>query len=164
MALLDEFHAHPSAGMREVMRTAMAARRQPLLLMITTAGADLSSACYEEHNYAEAVLRGEVKAPTFFPLLYNLDDKENGWQDPKNWVMANPNLEVSVSARDIKSEIDELAGKPQKMNSFLQKRMCVWVSGVETWINQERWKACAMMSFDFEKIVKKPKPPCLCGD
>ncbi len=54
--IFDELHAQPNRELADVMQTSMGARRQPLMVYITTAGHDRKSVCWEIWKYAEAVL------------------------------------------------------------------------------------------------------------
>jgi len=68
--IFDELHAQPNRKLVDVMATSMGARRQPLLVYITTAGYDRKSVCWELWKYAEAVRDGAIKDPTFLPMIY----------------------------------------------------------------------------------------------
>ncbi|MFN9959307.1 MAG: terminase large subunit domain-containing protein, partial [bacterium] len=68
--IFDELHAQPNRELADVMQTSMGARRQPLMVYITTAGHDRKSVCWEIWKYAEAVLTGAVKDETFLPAIY----------------------------------------------------------------------------------------------
>ena len=67
------------------------ARMQPLYFLITTAGTDTHSICYETHQKAMDILEGRKIDPTFYPVIYGAADTED-WTDPKVWKKANPCL------------------------------------------------------------------------
>jgi hypothetical protein len=66
--LFDELHAQPNRDLWDVMKTSTGARRKPLMVMITTAGYDRESICWEQHEYAQKVLSGVIDDPEFFRL------------------------------------------------------------------------------------------------
>lgn len=60
---------------------------QPLFFLITTAGTDRNSICYEVHQKADDILRGKKIDPTFYPVIYGIKDDDN-WADESNWYKA----------------------------------------------------------------------------
>jgi len=95
--LLDELHAWRDhhKPFFDTMVTASGARRQPMLMIITTEGDTNSKLWMNERNYCYGVLSDFYKDETLFAMLYALDEKDQ-WDDPTNWIKANPNLGVSV--------------------------------------------------------------------
>ena len=82
-------HGVKDRNLYEVMRQSMSARRQPLLIMITTAGTVRECIFDDMYNYAAQVADGTIADPHFLPVLYELDDRSE-WTDPAAWVKANP--------------------------------------------------------------------------
>ncbi len=82
------------------MTTGMGAREQPMTLIITTAGYDITSPCYEKRTQVVEILRrtrnGEENE-TIFGLIYGLDDDDD-WTTPEALIKANPNYGISVKA------------------------------------------------------------------
>lgn len=142
--IVDEYHAHPDNSMLEVMQSAVGARRQPLIYIITTAGFDKNSVCYqEEHLLAEKVLERSMEPvpESFFCIIYTLDE-EDDWTDPKVWIKANPNLGVSVSWRYLEERIQEALISPAKQNKIKTKNLNIWTQAESRWILDTVWKAC----------------------
>lgn len=75
-AIVDELHAHKTRGVFDLMETGTSARRQPLLFAITTAGTDQSatSICWEQHVYAEQILRKIIADDTYFAFIACMDE------------------------------------------------------------------------------------------
>ena len=94
--IFDELHAQPNRKLYDVMMTSMGARRQPLMVFLTTAGYDRHSICWEVHQYAEKVRDGIIDDPSFLPVIYAAEPDEP-WDDPATWARANPGLGKSVS-------------------------------------------------------------------
>lgn len=149
--VVDEVHALTDSSIRDAMRTAMGSRTQPLLWEITTAGADRTSFCYNERQFVEAVLRGQIDAPRRFGVIYHLD-KDSEWRDPANWIKANPCLGVSVSEADIADEALEAEHVPAKLNNFLRKRMNVWAAASDAWVDMNAWVECAAPTLSLQSL------------
>lgn len=89
--VMDELHAIKDRKLYEVMYESMGSRRQPMMVMITTAGTVRESIFDEIYKHANEVLDGIVEDDTFFPLMYELDDRSE-WTDESKWIKANPGL------------------------------------------------------------------------
>lgn len=88
--VLDEVHAQPNRKLYDVLTKGSGdAREQPLFFLITTAGTDKESICYELHMKALDLLAGRKIDHTFYPVVYGLTD-EDDWHDEANWYKANP--------------------------------------------------------------------------
>lgn len=140
-ALLDEVHAHPNRELYDVIKSALGARRQPMIYQITTAGFDLSGFGYEQHQYAEQVLEGVFEDDEFLAIIYTVDDPGK-WEDPVEWAKANPNLGVSVYPDQLKAAAEQARRKPTEQPNFKTKRLNIWVVGGEKWIPVSDWIAC----------------------
>lgn len=80
--VFDELHTQPNRKLFDVMTKGSGdARTQPLYFLITTAGTDTQSICYETHSKAEDILEGRKTDPTFYPVIYGAE-KEDDWTDP----------------------------------------------------------------------------------
>ena len=90
--IFDELHAQPNRELWDVLTDGSGiAREQPLIFVITTAGWDRNSICWEIHNYALQVIKGIIKDKHFLAMIYSLDEKAD-WQDEANWFRVNPSL------------------------------------------------------------------------
>lgn len=87
--IVDEYHAHRTDEVYDVMQTSMGARQQPLMLIITTAGLDTSVPCFAYRKTMTQVLDGSVDADRNFAIIYTLDDIEEV-DNPTMWLKANP--------------------------------------------------------------------------
>ena len=94
--VLDEVHAQPNRKLYDVLTKGSGdAREQPLYFLITTAGTDKESICYELHTKALDILDGRKIDHTFYPVVYGLRDDED-WHDEANWYKANPSLGQTI--------------------------------------------------------------------
>lgn len=87
--VFDELHTQPNRKLFDVMTKGSGdARMQPLYFLITTAGTDTHSICYETHQKAKDIIEGRKIDPTFYPVIYGADESDD-WTDPKVWKKAN---------------------------------------------------------------------------
>ena len=153
-AIVDELHAHKSSELYEVLETSTGARRQPLMLSITTAGTDETSFCYEQHEYAEKILSGVLSDDTFFSYIATLDEGD-AWDDPSVWIKANPNLGVSVKRTTIEEAVATAKSSPRKQNAVRRYRLNQWTRAETRFIDLARWDAGAseLMPAEIEKLT-----------
>lgn len=143
-AVIDELHAHKNREMYDILDTATGSRRQPLICMITTAGVDRTSICFEHHEYTQKVLERLVEDDSHFGLIYTLDDEddwETNWSDETLWIKANPNLGVSKKWDDMRRKATRAKEMPAALNAFLRKELDLWTQAETAWMNMERWLA-----------------------
>ena len=118
------------------------ARMQPLYFLITTAGTDTNSICYETHQKAVDILEGRKKDSTFYPVIYGAEMDED-WTDPKVWKKANPSLGETIGMDKVKAACESARQNPGEENSFRQLRLNQWVKQAVRWMPMEKWDACA---------------------
>ncbi len=136
--LIDELHAHRTRAVVDVLETATGARRQPLVVEITTSGSDQSSICYEHHGYSERVLADTVQDDTWLAFIASIDQGD-AWDDPKVWAKANPNYGVSVKPDDLQRKADKAKKLPAAQNAFKRLHLDVWTQQVTRWITLGLW-------------------------
>ena len=146
-AIVDEYHEADSPDLVEAMQTGMGARAQPLLLMITTAGSNTGSPCYQQHQEAAQVLEGVVTDDQLFTCMWGIDD-EDDWRTEEALVKANPNIGVSVSVEYLRDQQQQAIQSARKQASVLIKHFCRWISARHPWINPEHWHPCALPKVD----------------
>jgi phage terminase large subunit-like protein len=139
--IFDELHAQKTRELWDALRYGGAARREPLLISITTAGWDTTSICYEQHEYAEKVLKGDIEDDAFFGLIYAAD-KDDDPLDPKAWKKANPSLGETIQESDMRQAAQEAVASPVKLNAFKRYRLNIWTEQADRWIAPDAWAAC----------------------
>ena len=140
--IVDEYHAHKDNGMLDVMRSGMAARTQPLVFIITTAGFNKNYPCYAYRQNAKNVINGIVDDDSIFAMIFEMD-AEDDWTDPKNWEKANPNLGVSVDYEYLAGEVKDAQNRPEAVRGVKTKNLNMWVDAETTWILDEIWQRCS---------------------
>ncbi len=118
------------------------ARTQPLYFLITTAGTDTNSICYETHQKAKDILEGRKINPTFYPVIYGADEADD-WTDPAVWKKANPSFGITVGIDKVEAACESAKQNPGEENSFRQLRLNQWVKQAVRWMPMEKWDACS---------------------
>lgn len=141
--VFDELHTQPNRKLFDVMTKGSGdARMQPLYFLITTAGTDTHSICFETHQKALDILEGRKIDPTFYPVLYGAGDTED-WTDPKVWLKANPSLGETIGMDKVEAACESAKQNPGEENSFRQLRLNQWVKQAVRWMPMDKWDACA---------------------
>lgn len=141
-AVIDELHAHKTRTMVDVIDTATGARRQPLIVEITTAGFDRESVCWQHHEYTRQVVEGTVEDDSWFGTIYSID-KDDDWADESAWAKANPNLGVSVKIDDLRRKCKRAKEIPAEQNPFKRLHLDVWTDQATLWMDLDKWDTCA---------------------
>ena len=132
--VFDELHTQPNRKLFDVMTKGSGdARMQPLYFLITTAGTDTKSICYETHQKAKDLLEGRKIDPTFYPVIYGADENDD-WTDPKVWKKANPSLGITVGIDKVKAACESAKQNPAEENAFRQLRLNQWVKQAVRWM------------------------------
>ena len=135
--VLDEVHAQPNRKLYDVLTKGSGdAREQPLFFLITTAGTEKESICYELHTKAVDILAGRKIDPTFYPVVFGLTD-EDDWHDEKNWYKANPSLGQTIQIDRVREAYREALQNPAEENVFKQLRLNMWVSSLTRFIPEQ---------------------------
>jgi phage terminase large subunit-like protein len=141
--VFDELHTQPNRELFDVMTKGSGdARMQPLYFLITTAGTDTHSICYEVHQKAMDILEGRKHDPTFYPVIYGASEQDD-WTDPKVWKKANPSLGITVGIDKVKAACESAKETPSEENVFRQLRLNQWVKQSVRWMPMDKWDACA---------------------
>ena len=136
--IVDEYHAHRTDEVYDVMQTSMGARQQPLMLIITTAGLNTSVPCYAYRKTMTKVLDGSLDADRNFAIIYTLDDPEEV-DDPAMWVKANPCYGISLSEEWLGDQYDKMKREPSKIANIMTKSFNVWMDAPTVWIPDAMW-------------------------
>ena len=141
--VFDELHTQPNRKLYDVMTQGSGdARTQPLYFLITTAGTDTHSICYEVHQKAKDIIEGKKIDPTFYPVIFGADESDD-WTDPETWAKANPSLGVIVDIEKVRAACESAKQNPGEENSFRQLRLNQWVKQAVRWMPMKKWEACS---------------------
>lgn len=144
LTVCDEIAAWPGdAGLKqyEVLKSALGARRQPLLLSISTAGY-IDDGIYDELiKRSTALLSGDSRERRLLPVLYMIDDPTK-WADINELTKANPNLGVSVSVDYMLEEIAVAETSHSRRCEFLAKYCNIKQNSSQAWFSAEDVRGC----------------------
>ena len=144
LTVCDEIASWPGDGglkQYEVLKSALGARRQPMLLSISTAGY-VNDGIYDEMvKRSTAVIMGTSKENRLAPFLYMIDDVEK-WNDINELKKANPNMGVSVSVDYMLEEIAVAEGSLSKKTEFLTKYCNIKQNSSQAWLTAQDVKKC----------------------
>jgi phage terminase large subunit-like protein len=146
LGIVDEYHAHPNSDVYDVIESGMGARREPLMLVPTTAGERRQGACWDLETDAVKVLEGigedEGAGDDLFAYVARLDDGDE-WTNEAVWPKANPNLGVSVHLEKLRVGAKVARRRVGALNEFLRKHMNLWTEVSTAWLPMPVWDACA---------------------
>ncbi|MBQ3231117.1 MAG: terminase large subunit [Clostridia bacterium] len=134
--VIDELHGIKDRNLYEVMKQSQSARRQPLLIMITTAGTVRECIFDDMYAYACNIVDGVYKDHTFLPILYELDNREE-WTQPEAWQKANPALGTIKKLDDLQTKIARARNSPNDLRGLLVKDFNVRDTLSTAWLNFE---------------------------
>lgn len=138
--LIDELHVVDERLVR-VLTSGFGGRKDFLTWMITTAGDDQTSLCYDEWQYALQVRDGVVDDPTYLPVIHAADPDDD-WTDEATWRKAMPALGDFCNIEFIREEFRNARERPRFENTFRQLYLNQWTEQAERWLQVEKWKAC----------------------
>jgi len=137
LCIIDELHAIKDRQLYEVMKQGMSSRRQPLLVMITTAGIVRECIFDDIYEYANNVLYGTLpngKDDTFLPVMYELDDRQE-WADMSCWVKANPGLGTIKQYTYLAEQVERAKNEKNALNGIICKDFNIREGVSGTWLN-----------------------------
>ena len=160
--VFDEIHAQPNRALFDVMTFGSGdAREQPLFVYITTAGDDPDrvSIGWELHEKAEGILLGIRNDPTFYPVIFGIDEEnkriwrgwdylqlpetedKNYWKDPKIISIVNPSVGNIIKLDTVQESLQKVQGNEADERIFKQLRMNIWVKyKASKWLPQSTWE------------------------
>lgn len=131
--LIDEYHAAKNSKVRDVIKSSMGMRNNPHLCTITTAGFDKTLPCYKLRSTSIEILNKLKTDDSMFIAIYSLDDKDN-WTDKDNWVKCTPNLNVTVTSKYIKEQVQSAINNPSEEVGVKTKTLNLWCDVADVWL------------------------------
>ena len=149
VVIFDEFHTFgpPEQELYDALTTGSVARRQPIIIIITTAGVDEYSLCGREYEYACRVRDRLVEDITYLPLIYELP-READWADETLWHLANPTLGEIVKLESLREACNKALVMPSEQTTWRRLNCNQWVNASDIWIPTDAWDRCAWTGTD----------------
>lgn len=131
--LVDEYHSAKNSRVRDVIKSSMGMRQNPHLCTITTAGFDKTLPCYKLRTTAIEILNGLKTDDSMFIAIYSLDDTDD-WTDENNWIKCTPNLNVTVTSKYIREQVQSAINNPSEEVGVKTKTLNLWCDSSSVWI------------------------------
>ncbi len=160
IAIADEIHAYKSPKQYNIIKEAMKAYTNKLMIGITTAGDNMSSFCYRKLEYCKKILDGTVKDEQYFVFICKADEDEEGEVDYTNPIeheKANPAYGVSIRQEDILNDSLQAMNDPQQRKDFLAKSMNIYTSAMKAYFNLDEFRnSDKEYNWTLEELAKLP--------
>jgi phage terminase large subunit-like protein len=145
--ILDELHEWKDRAYFDSLLYADTARVNSSVWMITTAGDELTSLCYEEYERASRIAKGKDLAIDHLAVIYEADSDAK-FDDLEQWKRANPNFGVTLPVRKIQKAIDQARSSPQRIAALKRYRLNLWTQAKDSWIDEGKWNALPDIDLD----------------
>ena len=144
--LIDEIASMKNPRLYTVMRSSMGAMENQLMIAFSSASHNQSIG-YELYQQSEAVINGDVNLPHFLPLIFNLDNEDDPY-DERNWIKSTPVLmsDTKLSASKL-DDLRQMARESKLSDSvrkeFTTKQLGLWLHGADNYFNTDKLQTCA---------------------
>ena len=152
--LIDEYHSAKNSKVRDVIKSSMGMRQNPHLCTITTAGFDKTLPCYKLRSTAIDILNGLKEDDSMFIAIYCLDEDDE-WMEEKNWVKCSPNLDITVTSKYIREQVQSAINNPSEEVGVKTKTLNLWCDSAKVWL-PETYLIKASRNIDFNKLQDQP--------
>lgn len=160
IGIADELHAYRTPKQYNIIKEAMKAYTNKLMIGITTAGDNMNSFCYQRLKYCQKILDKTVDDEKYFVFIAKADENEMGEVDYTNPIQhekANPNYGVTIRPDDILNDAMQAQNDPQQRKDFLSKSLNIYTSAMRAYFNVEEFKhSNAQYSWTLEDLAKLP--------
>lgn len=151
-AIMDEYHQHKDNSLVQSIRSGNVSDQQSMLIRITTAGVNLNGVCHEEYKKSLRILSGELKIPSYFVSIYEIDEGDNV-DDPSIWPKANPNWGISIDPVAFQSTYEYARSSAADMVDFKTKNLNFWCHSTTRWANMDIWRERCHWGFDEKTLA-----------
>lgn len=147
--IIDELHAIRDRNLYEVMKQSTSSRRQPLVIMITTAGTVRESVFDSIYTIACDIADGKMQEDTFLPIIYELDHRDE-WTDPQKWAKANPGLGTIKKYKTLANFVERAKASTDDLPGVLCKDFNIREVAASAWLTFEEIKS--ELCFDLSEV------------
>ncbi|WP_337970296.1 terminase large subunit [Virgibacillus salexigens] len=160
IAIADELHAYRKPTQYNIIKEAMKAYTNKLMIGITTAGDNQNSFCYYRLKYCQKILDGVVKDEAYFVFIAKADEDEKGEVDYTNPIeheKANPNYGVTIRPDDILNDALQAQNDPQQRKDFLAKSVNKYTAAMNAYFNIDEFRnSDKKYNWTLEELAKLP--------
>ena len=152
LLVIDEFHQHSTTEFYDLFLGANT--KESLLMIITTAGMDLTYPCFtQEYSYCSKLLdlNNDIENDNYFVDILEIDDNDD-IENKRNWNKANPvRCTYFDGIKKISDEFKIAKEIPDKMITFLTKCLNRWVQAKQGgYMDMAKWKACEIAKIPYD--------------
>ena len=144
IAIADELHAYKKATQYNVIKEAMKAYTNKIMIGITTAGDDMTSFCYQRLQYCKKILDQTVKDEAYFVFIAKADEdpdtSEVDYTSAEEHEKANPNYGVTIRPEDIMNDALQAQNDPQQRKDFLAKSLNIYTSSMRAYFDIDEFR------------------------
>ena len=137
--IADEWHEASDNHMVSALRLGMGARRNPIMLEISTAGSNLSGPCYDRCQEVQKLLEGSYEDDAVFGIIFHCDDDDQ-WDSEEALIKANPLWGISKNVKNTLRELTQARRSAFHQNDFKTKHLNQWVGSKVAWMNMLAWQ------------------------
>ncbi|MBC1744023.1 terminase large subunit [Listeria welshimeri] len=160
VGIADELHAYKTPKQYNIIKEAMKAYTNKLMIGITTAGDNMSSFCYQRLQYCKKILDDTVTDEAYFVFIAKADEDEKGevdYTDPLQHEKANPNYGITIRPADMTNDSLQAQNDPQQRKDFLSKSLNIYTSAMKAYFNIDEFKASdSKYDWTLEELAKLP--------
>lgn len=143
--VIDELHAHKTPDLVEVIETGTGSRRQPLILIITTADAGKPETIYaRKRRRVEQLARGVLTDPSVYGVVWGVPRDADPFIE-ETWRAANPGFGVSPTRSYLERKAREAQQSPADLAKFLRLHLGVRTRQTTEFLTLSSWRANAAM-------------------
>ena len=140
--LYDELHMAKNDELLAALRTSVGARREPLGIVISTAGYDKLSPLGVLYDYARRWLADPTINPSFSATIYEAADNDP-WDEEATWLKCNPAAGAFRSIEELRLSADRARQIPSEVDAFKRYYLNQWTSQESSWLDMSLWDKCA---------------------
>jgi phage terminase large subunit-like protein len=160
VGIADEIHAYKTPKQYNIIKEAMKAYTNKLMIGITTAGDNMNSFCYNRLKYCQKILNGTIKDEAYFVFITKADEDENGdvdYTNPIEHEKANPNYRVTIRPEDMMNDALQAQNDPQQRKDFLAKSLNIYTASMKAYFNIDEFRnSDKKYDWTIEELVKLP--------
>lgn len=160
IGIADEIHAYKTPKQYNIIKEAMKAYTNKLMIGITTAGDNMNSFCYRKLEYCKKILASTVKDEQYFVFIAKADQDEKGKVDYTNPIeheKANPAYGISIRPDDMLNDSLQAMNDPQQRKDFLAKSLNIYTAALKAYFDIEEFRASdRKYNWTLQDVLKFP--------